>query len=210
MHCGKVNESVKSVAHGSYYIFRKKAEVSIEDRREVTVCNYELVYAAPLFYDMSVEQIINSKEFPVEVTDVITVVNRMYAYSYLVESSGFSPVREFFAAFDSGYEMEVAFSVSDRFIAFRMTDEGCSYDIFDTEYELLDGGIYDDMEVPFFVVIDDVLRDFQKPLYCAADGNFYYGTVSGCMADATVYMPVSAEHVCDAYVTACEMRMEVA
>lgn len=73
---------------------------------------------------------------------------------------------------ESGRETELAFSIADRFISIQETEGGYDYSIMGTDYKVLEGGLYDDPNVPIRKALDDIVDDLKTaPRYNGAAGN---------------------------------------
>ena len=73
---------------------------------------------------------------------------------------------------ESGRETEIAISIADRFISIQETDGGYDYSIIGTDYKVLEGGLYDDPNVPIRKALDDIVDDLKTaPRYNGAAGN---------------------------------------
>ncbi len=63
---------------------------------------------------------------------------------------------------------EVAYRAGGCYISVQTTDGGYDYGIYDTEYKLLDGGVYDveDGETDIFGVVAMIIDDLKQPHSC--------------------------------------------
>lgn len=197
MYCAvNCKRGFENIAHGSFYIFRKKEDVSCVDSNMVSVNDYYLAYGGSLLYDMSVEKLIKEFEgFYVSVTDVIVMVYKNTPSCYYVEPFDFSPAYGFFDALKDECSLEVAFSIADRFVTFQPVTDGYEYNVFDNEYHLIDGGVYDEPDMPYFAVVDEIIRDLQKPVFEFSTGKFILNPISGCMSDCRTFLPVDADMI---------------
>lgn len=210
MYCAlKNNGGFENIAHGSFYIFRRKQDVPCMDSSKASVKDYTLVYGGALFYNMSVEKIIKEFEgFSVSITDVIVMVYKGTPSCYYVEPFDFSTAYEFFDALESGFELEVAFSIADRFVTFSPVTDGYEYNVFDDEYHHLTEGVYDDCFVPYFTVVDEVIRDLQKPVFEFSTGKFILNPISGRMSENKVFLPVDVSEVLEKSLAFAEKEKE--
>lgn len=55
---------------------------------------------------------------------------------------------------------QMAFSIKDKFVSIQTCTEGYDYSVFDTDYRLIDGGVYDNPDISIHAVLKDVLEDF--------------------------------------------------
>lgn len=54
---------------------------------------------------------------------------------------------------------QLAFSAGDRFVSIQICDDGYDYSIFNADYTLFDGGVYDDTEISIHAALKEVLED---------------------------------------------------
>lgn len=54
---------------------------------------------------------------------------------------------------------QIALVTKKGFIAIQTCDDGYDYSIYDTDYQLLDGGVYDNPDISIEDVLDDILED---------------------------------------------------
>ena len=54
----------------------------------------------------------------------------------------------------------MAFSIKDKFVSIQTCTEGYDYSVFDTDYKLIDGGVYDNPNISIHAALKDVLEDF--------------------------------------------------
>lgn len=209
MYCALKNErDFENVAPGSFYIFRKEQDVVCMNSSEASIKDYMLVYGGPLFYDMSVKKIIENDDFSVSETDVIVIVYKGEPNCYYVELDGFSIADEFFDVFALDFGLEVAFSIADRFITFQSVADGYEYNIYDREYYRIDGGVYDGSYTMFFCVVDEVIRDLQKPVFDFSTGKFIRNATAGRMSKSKVFIPVDFCEILEKSIIALELEEE--
>ena len=55
---------------------------------------------------------------------------------------------------------QMAFSIKDKFVSIQTCTEGYDYSVFDADYKLIDGGVYDNPDISIHVALKDVLEDF--------------------------------------------------
>ena len=55
---------------------------------------------------------------------------------------------------------QMAFSIKDKFVSIQTCTEGYDYSVFDTDYKLIDGGVYDNPNISIHAALKDVLEDF--------------------------------------------------
>lgn len=54
---------------------------------------------------------------------------------------------------------QMAFSINDKFVSIQTCDDGYDYSIFDANYKLLDGGVYDNPDISIHAALKEVLED---------------------------------------------------
>ena len=55
---------------------------------------------------------------------------------------------------------QMAFSIKDKFVCIQTCTEGYDYSVFDADYRLIDGGVYDNPDISIHAALKDVLEDF--------------------------------------------------
>ena len=55
---------------------------------------------------------------------------------------------------------QMAFSIKDKFVSIQTCTEGYDYSVFDADYRLIDGGVYDNPDISIYAALKDVLEDF--------------------------------------------------
>lgn len=133
---------------------------------EAIKSNYNLIYVGKLTEGLSLDDIffIFNADRPedfhghsLSVSDVVVLHENGRNLAYYVEPTYFLEM-DYFLEPDS-----IAYEVEDRFIAIQICDDGYDYSIYDENYTLLDGGIYDNPDVFFriatFDIIDNMLED---------------------------------------------------
>ena len=55
---------------------------------------------------------------------------------------------------------QMAFSVKDKFVSIQTCTDGYDYSVFDADYKLIDGGVYDNLDISIYAALKDVLEDF--------------------------------------------------
>lgn len=55
---------------------------------------------------------------------------------------------------------QMAFSVKDKFVSIQTCTDGYDYSVFDADYKLIDGGVYDNPDISIYAALKDVLEDF--------------------------------------------------
>ena len=55
---------------------------------------------------------------------------------------------------------QMAFSIKNKFVSIQTCTEGYDYSVFDADYRLIDGGVYDNPDISIYAALKDVLEDF--------------------------------------------------
>ena len=55
---------------------------------------------------------------------------------------------------------QMAFTIKDKFVSIQTCTEGYDYSVFDADYKLIDGGVYDNPDISIHAALKDVLEDF--------------------------------------------------
>ena len=55
---------------------------------------------------------------------------------------------------------QMAFSIKDKFVSIQTCTEGYDYSVFDADYRLIDGGVYDNSDISIHAALKDILEDF--------------------------------------------------
>lgn len=53
---------------------------------------------------------------------------------------------------------QMAFSIKDKFVSIQTCTEGYDYSVFDADYKLIDGGVYDNPDISIHAALKDVLQ----------------------------------------------------
>lgn len=55
---------------------------------------------------------------------------------------------------------QMAFSIKDKYVSIQTCTGGYDYSVFDADYRLIDGGVYDNLDISIYAALKDVLEDF--------------------------------------------------
>jgi len=55
---------------------------------------------------------------------------------------------------------QMAFSIKDKYVSIQTCTEGYDYSVFDEDYRLIDGGVYDNPDISIHAALKDVLEEF--------------------------------------------------
>lgn len=70
-------------------------------------------------------------------------------------------------------ESEMVFSIADRYIYIQDATEGYDYTIYGLDMKEIDGGVYDDLDMSIYEVLDEIVADLRE----YPDGNIVKGSV---------------------------------
>lgn len=139
--------------------------------------NYDLIYTAPLQEGQSLDDIFEQfnlfrpEDFTghsLSVSDIVLIHKAGVNTAHYVDSIGFREISNFLEKeqdinAEKMEEDELAFQIDDRYLSIQVVEDGYDYSIFDKSYVLLDGGVYDDPDLPIMEVVDELLNDLKKP-----------------------------------------------
>ena len=55
---------------------------------------------------------------------------------------------------------QMAFFIKDKYVSIQTCTEGYDYSVFDADYKLIDGGVYDNPDISIHAVLKDILEEF--------------------------------------------------
>lgn len=55
---------------------------------------------------------------------------------------------------------QMAFSIKDKYVSIQTCTEGYDYSVFDADYKLIDGGVYDNPDISIHAALKDILEEF--------------------------------------------------
>lgn len=139
--------------------------------------NYDLVYEAPLkpgttlddlYYEFNMQHPLDFRGHSMSVSDIVVIHSQGEDKAFYVDTFGFTEVPDFLLekAQEQQVDMdEAAYKLGDRYISIQRTDEGFDYSIYDEEYHLLDGGVYDDPDMSIGEVLKEITNELKQPIY---------------------------------------------
>ena len=77
------------------------------------------------------------------------------------------------------FDDEAAYKLGDRYISIQRTDEGYDYSIFDEDYHLLDGGVYDNPDMSIGEVLQEITDELKQPIYDEERDTYSHSVVQG-------------------------------
>lgn len=146
--------------------------------------NYNLVYVGRLEDKMTLDDIYtifnidhpaDFKGHSLSISDVIVTSKNNIVSSYYVDRFGFKELPYFVdnieqISIDQNNMQndipepepeELAFSLDDKnFISIQTCDDGYDYSIYDSDYKLIDGGVYDDPDISIHSVLNILVEEY--------------------------------------------------
>ncbi len=133
---------------------------------EAIKSNYDLVYVGKLTEGLSLDDIFfifnaarpeDFRGHSLSISDVVVLHEKERNLAYYVEPIYFLEL-DYFLEPDT-----IAYEVENRYVGIQVCDDGYDYSIYDENYTLLDGGVYDNPDVCFrvatFDILDNMLED---------------------------------------------------
>lgn len=93
------------------------------------------------------------------------------------------------------FDHEAAYKLGDRYISIQRTEEGYDYSIFDEEYRLLDGGVYDDPNVNIGEVLQEITDELKQPIYDESRDIFSHSEIQGNIRQSDIPERVDYEEL---------------
>lgn len=137
--------------------------------------DYNLIYTAGLqegdtldsiFERFNIERPEDFRGHSLSISDIVVMNREGEVKAYFVDSFGFQEVPEFLEEMlmpDTSLEQAV-FQIADRYIEMHQSDGGYDYSIYDAEYKLLDGGLYES-DIGIITAARDVATDLKEPTF---------------------------------------------
>lgn len=137
--------------------------------------DYSLIYTGSLqegdtldllFERFNIERPEDFRGHSLSISDIVVMNREGEVKAYFVDSFGFQEVPEFLEGMlmpDASLEQAV-FRIADRYIEMHQTDGGYDYSVYDAEYKLLDGGLYES-DIGIITAARDVAADLKEPAF---------------------------------------------
>lgn len=90
---------------------------------------------------------------------------------------------------------QLAFSIADRYVSIQICEDGYDYSIFDENYRLLDGGVYDNPEISIKAALHDIVEDLKEPQYNPETEQYYHTEVQGKVGTSDELLPVDYDEL---------------
>lgn len=179
---------------------------------EVNRDNYEKVYDAPLkpgttlddlYYEFNMQRPLDFRGHSLSVSDVVVLHQGTEEKAFYVDSFGFAELPDFLLERSAAKEIETmeasadeaAFKLGDRYISIQRTDDGFDYSIYDEEYHLLDGGVYDNLDVSIDELMQEISSELKQPIYDSERDTYSHTAVQGNIRQGDIPIPVDYEEL---------------
>lgn len=74
---------------------------------------------------------------------------------------------------------EIAVAIADRYFSIQTCEEGYDYSIYDKDYKLLDGGIYDNPDISIHQALHEIITDLKEPAFNQQLETYYRTPLQG-------------------------------
>lgn len=74
---------------------------------------------------------------------------------------------------------EIAVTIADRYVSIQTCEEGYDYSIYDKDYKLLDGGIYDNPDISIHQALHEIITDLKEPAFNQKMETYYRTPLQG-------------------------------
>lgn len=131
--------------------------------------NYNLVYREELPEWQSLDGIFEQFNFnrpenfeghSLSVSDIVVLRKDGKTKAYYVDAFGFEEVPDFYQNLNKEVEIsEVAYDLGDRYIAVQEREGGYEYDLIDSQYKYIDGGILENPDITIQQAAKEIVTD---------------------------------------------------
>lgn len=130
--------------------------------------DYELVYVGRIGRETTLESLyaqFNTRHpadftgHSMSVSDVVVMNEGGKAAAYYVDSVSFRELSDFLGLEGELEADMAAYRIGDQYLAVQTTEEGYDYTFYDSGYQEIDGGVYEDTDISMKEVIDDLLEE---------------------------------------------------
>lgn len=90
---------------------------------------------------------------------------------------------------------QLAFAIADRYVSIQICEDGYDYSIFDENYRLLDGGVYDNPEISIKAALHDIVEDLKEPQHNPETEQYYHTEVRGKVRTSDELIPVDYDEL---------------
>lgn len=74
---------------------------------------------------------------------------------------------------------EMAVAIADRYVSIQTCEDGYDYSIFDNDYKLLDGGVYDNPNISIHAALHEIIMDLKEPALNQQLETYYHTPLQG-------------------------------
>ena len=129
--------------------------------------DYKLVYVGEFLGNMSLDDIFERfnidrpKDFrghSLSVSDIVVLNDGEKVTAHFVDSISFEQL-DSFLNLEEQVLSELAYEVGERYFAIQRTEEGYDYSFYDEDFRLMDGGVYENDEIPIEEAAEELLED---------------------------------------------------
>ena len=153
--------------------------------------NYKLVYMGELtelqgqtqsetleaiYTKFNIDHPADYKAHSLSVSDIVVLHEDGENSAHFVDSFGFTELPKFMLTLEgkeNEIQTELAVHIADRYILMHECDEGYDYYILDEQYHLLDGGVYDNLDITIQRAMDMVIADLKEPRFSSVTEQYY-------------------------------------
>ena len=129
--------------------------------------DYKLVYVGELSGNMSLDDIFERfnidrpedfRGHSLSVSDIVVLNDGEKVTAHFVDSISFEQL-DSFLNLEEQVLSELAYEVGERYFAIQRTEEGYDYSFYDEDFRLMDGGVYENDEIPIEEAAEELLED---------------------------------------------------
>ena len=135
--------------------------------------DYKLVYVGELSGNMSLDDIFERfnidrpedfRGHSLSVSDIVVLNDGEKVIAHFVDSISFEQL-DSFLNLEEQVLSELAYEVGERYFAIQRTEEGYDYSFYDEDFRLMDGGVYENDEIP----IEEAVEELEEANYNMID-----------------------------------------
>lgn len=145
-----------------------------KNNRSIFIDDYQLVYMQPINSNVSLGALYEQFNLDIpsdyaghslSVSDIVLRKQNDTVQTHFVDSIGFCEVVDFL--------QQYAVSIPEGYVCIQKCDEGYDYSIYTKEYELKDGGVYDNPDISIIEALKDILSDETTATYSEMSAKDY-------------------------------------
>ena len=135
--------------------------------------DYKLVYVGELSGNMSLDDIFERfnidrpedfRGHSLSVSDIVVLNDGEKVIAHFVDSISFEQL-DSFLNLEEQVLSELSYAVGERYFAIQRTEEGYDYSFYDEDFRLMDGGVYENDEIP----IEEAVEELEEANYNMID-----------------------------------------